>query len=63
MGKYICTLCGTSFNSKLDANECRKSHRMIEGFKTTRWSKYEKYPQQIKVEFEDGNVVVYKRGG
>ena len=63
---YICDICNTEYNSKHQCEKCEKSHKKTVKIKAAHYisvtQNQKGYPQKIDVEFENGEVLTYKRG-
>lgn len=63
---YICEICNTEYRNKSQCEQCEKSHKKATKIKVAHYisatQNQKGYPQKIDVEFEDGEVLTYKRG-
>lgn len=63
---YICDICNTEYNNKCQCEQCEKSHKKTAKIKAAHYISVTQnkkgYPQKIDVEFEDGEILTYKRG-
>lgn len=64
--KYQCEHCHTDYSEKTNCERCEKNHKVKLNIKKTVYLPYgmdgSGYPMQINVEFENGEVITYKRG-
>lgn len=64
--KYQCEYCHTDYSEKTNCERCEKNHKVKLNIKKTVYLPYgmdgSGYPMQINVEFENGEVITYKRG-
>ena len=62
---YVCEICHTEYNNKIDYEKCEKNHKKIKkviGAKyLSRGQNLKGYPHKITVELEDGSVVDFSR--
>lgn len=56
---FVCDICHTDYYSEIRAIECEKSHKKIEKIKAMRINPYEKYPDQVCVQFSDEHECWY----
>ena len=63
---YTCQFCNTDYADKEKAMECEKNHKIKPKIKKSVFQPYEQdrsgYPMRINIEFENGEVITYKRG-
>lgn len=62
---YICDYCGTSYKIMENCQECENNHKIPTQFVSSKYSpiKVDKqgYPKTIRILFNDGTEVEYKR--
>ena len=65
LSKYQCEYCKTEYANKCDCKRCEENHKIAARVKEEKYLSYKSdkcgYPVEIKVEFEDGKVIKYKR--
>lgn len=63
---YQCEVCGTQFADKKKAEECEHKHRKVIKMISAKYRPYtsakDGIPDNIIVEFDDGNKIRYVRG-
>lgn len=63
---YICEICNTEYNSKGACERCEESHKktakIVKAHYISVTQNQKGYPQKIDVQFEDGEILTYKRG-
>ena len=59
---YVCGLCGSTYNSYSDMENCISKHRSIVAIKGAQYYKDEKLPRKVNITFSDGSCVVYSKG-
>ena len=57
---YRCEICKATWNMKEFAVRCEKSHPKIKEVKANSYRVIQKYPDFIKVTFEDGEERLYR---
>ena len=66
VAKYQCEYCHTEYREKNKCVECEKNHKIKPKIKKSVFQPYEQdrsgYPMRINIEFENGEVITYKRG-
>ena len=66
LSKYQCEYCHTEYRIKSDCERCEKNHKIKPKISKSVYQSYEMdksgYPMRINIEFENGEVVTYKRG-
>ena len=66
LSKYQCEYCHTEYREKNACEQCEKNHKVKPKIKKNVFLCYEMdrsgYPTKINVEFENGEVITYKRG-
>lgn len=58
---YACQYCDETYSTETDAIKCENNHAKIKGIESACYKIAQKLPEQITVEFEDGETVVYER--
>ena len=62
---YQCEICSTQYGTRELAEECEKSHRLISSIAASKYrsrkSNPSGYPDTIDIEFDNGEVLRYKR--
>ena len=65
LSKYQCEHCKTEYKDKQACVECENNHRIKLKIKDKRYVPISRdkngYPIDINIEFEDGEVIKYKR--
>ena len=63
---YTCEFCGTNYSQKRVCEECEKSHLIAKTIKRQRYvpmkNNQKGHPISIDVQFDNGDIVTYKRG-
>lgn len=63
---YTCEFCGTNYSQKRVCEECEKSHLIAKKIKRQRYvsmkNNQKGHPISIDVQFDNGDIVTYKRG-
>ncbi len=59
VSKYQCERCGAVFDSEEGARECEQVHLKPKSAKGYRYRALKKYPDAIRLTFEDGSVADY----
>ena len=58
---YICQYCGEEYPTETGAIKCENNHAKIKGIESACYKIAKKLPEQITVEFENGETEVYER--
>lgn len=66
INKYICEICNTEYKNADDCERCEKNHKtMLPNIKSCRYSSIginkSGYPSSVILEFNDGEIITYKR--
>lgn len=65
LSKYQCEHCHTEYRNKSDCEVCEKNHKIKAKIKKCVYNPYGNdrsgYPIGINIEFENGDVVTYRR--
>ena len=63
---YTCEFCGTNYSQKRVCEECENSHLIAKKIKRQRYvpmkNNQKGHPISIDVQFDNGDIVTYKRG-
>lgn len=63
---YQCEVCGTTFKDEKKAKECEHTHRKVIKIISAKYRPYtsskDGIPDNVIVEFDDGNKIRYVRG-
>ena len=63
--KYQCEYCNTEYKDKNKCTECENNHKTRPEIESMRYASYKSdnsgYPIYLNVEFEDGEVITYRR--
>ena len=60
--RWACSVCGAEYPSKEVAEQCEKDHIPIVGVRPRSYRKENRYPDVIRLDFEDGAVGLYSFG-
>lgn len=62
---YICEFCGTQYKEKQKALDCEKNHHIPKSMSQSQYHatkcSQDGYPDKIKVVFDNGEALWYKR--
>lgn len=59
--KYVCGICGTSYETKEKCIECENSHMHVLKPARIYWNPYAHTPSHIIFKLQDGREVIYSR--
>lgn len=57
---YQCEICRNIYSTENMAKLCEGSHKKISKIYDPCWNELASYPVEIKIEFDDKNIVTYK---
>lgn len=58
---YVCDYCGEEYPTETGAVMCEGNHIKIKKIESACYKVAKKLPEQIVIEFEDGETVAYSR--
>ena len=63
---YMCEFCNTQYKDKNDALKCEQNHKTPKKIKESKYHEAKDapnggYPDRIRIEFDNGETIWYKR--